>query len=453
MPVELAYLWGAALVGLVMVVGLWRWLRGREPFISPELLENGRSSWLTRLKIWLLSPPGATSNPAGPTRSLPNGPESSSDMPHIPAPLSLEPIRLPAAAALLGGSMLVVAGLAVRKGIPTNELFWIWSLIGLGALAFAAAGNLINQRRLPDWVTRPSQTLARFLDVSAGQLVLLLLAPCFSLLAYLAAGKLLQARHGAVATLVWLLAVTLVILGSWPFGKERLPRIGRGEWVLTAVFLLVAFLLRGTNLAGMPNTLSGDEAASGLVALAFRNGEADNLFTFGWYAFPSLYFPVQSLGIRLLGETTEALRITSAIGGALAVAVGYWLGRTLFDRFTGVLTAVYLTASHYHIHMSRIGLNNIWDSLFGPLAIMGLWHGWKTGRRSSFILTGVALGLGQYFYVSIRTLPIIFLVWVGIAFLARARQISAASAGTGAGCFHRFCFCFAFWRTSHAIPK
>jgi hypothetical protein len=84
----------------------------------------------------------------------------------------------------------------------------------------------------------------------------------------------------------------------------------------------------------------------------------------------------------------------------------------MFDRGTAVAAAVVIMGSHYHIHMSRIGLNNVWDSLFVALVMLGLWHGWRTGRRLSFVLAGLALGLGQYFYVSVRVLPLLVLLWV-----------------------------------------
>jgi len=45
----------------------------------------------------------------------------------------------------------------------------------------------------------------------------------------------------------------------------------------------------------------------------------NNPFIAAWYGFPSLYFFIQSLSIRLFGQTTEALRITSALAGAQAV--------------------------------------------------------------------------------------------------------------------------------------
>ncbi len=406
MPVELLYLWGVTVVIVGLALLLARRLRRRRTALLTRPAD-GRFSWLSRLQTWLLSPPG-TNDGATAAEQTTNSPE--------PGALTLEQVRFPAAVFLLGGGLVVLAGLAIRDGLPPTERSWLWTLIGLGGLAFVAAGQLVNQRHLPLGVVRLAQRVSRFLGVSGGQLALLLLSPVFVLLAYLSAGDLLQARHGTIATIAWLLAVGMAVTGSWALGSREIPRIGRGEMIFTAVLLTVAFILRGTNLAGMPNTLSGDEAASGLVALSFRNGEANNLFTFGWFSFPSLYFVIQGVGLRFWGQTAEGLRMSSAVGGALAVVAVYWLARVMFDRLTGVFASIYLAASHYHIHMSRNGLNNVWDSFFGTLAILGLWHGWKTGRRSSFILAGVGLGLGQYFYVSIRALPIIFLVWAGATF-------------------------------------
>jgi 4-amino-4-deoxy-L-arabinose transferase-like glycosyltransferase len=414
MPEEILYLWGATLVFVLFVWGYVRRLRRREQ-TQPVEVRNGRSSWLSRLQSWLLADPDSNAAIDVPSK-MDEGQTAVSPLPPLPESFTLAQIRYPAAALLFGGLLIVLAGLVIKGKLFPDEERWAWWLIGLGSAAFVLAGQLINQRKLPAWVVRQAYRFSRYFNLTPLQLVLLGWAPIFALLASLAAGNLLQARQGTVATIAWLLAVGLVIAGSWVRGEQVKLKIVWGEMLFLAVLFALALALRGTNLEGIPNTLSGDEAASGLVALAFRQGEANNLFTFGWFSFPSLYFVIQSLGIRFWGQTTEALRITSAVGGALAVLALYWLAKVMFDRFTAVLAAVYLTASHYHIHMSRNGLNNIWDSLFGTLAIMGLWHGWKTGRRSSFILTGVALGLGQYFYVSIRALPIIFLVWAVTAF-------------------------------------
>jgi 4-amino-4-deoxy-L-arabinose transferase-like glycosyltransferase len=89
----------------------------------------------------------------------------------------------------------------------------------------------------------------------------------------------------------------------------------------------------------------------------------------------------------------------------------------MFDRLTGLAAAAILLSSHFHIHFSRIGLNNIWDGLFVVLLLAALWHGWRSGQRRSFILAGLFLGLGLYFYVTFRMMPLLLLIWGGVALL------------------------------------
>src|SRR5688500_19762850 len=55
------------------------------------------------------------------------------------------------------------------------------------------------------------------------------------------------------------------------------------------------------------------------ISAEFANNEWNNIFITGWFAFPSFFPFIQSLSIRLFGQTTEALRIPSAFAGALTV--------------------------------------------------------------------------------------------------------------------------------------
>lgn len=154
--------------------------------------------------------------------------------------------------------------------------------------------------------------------------------------------------------------------------------------------------------------------------MQFIEGQYDNPFTVGWFSFPSLYYWLQSVGIRLLGQTTAGLRLMSAVAGAATVVAIYGWGRVMFNRLMGGIAAAFLLVAHFHIQFSRIGLNNIWDGLFLVIALAALWYGWKTGWRGAFIICGLATGLGQYFYVSMRILPVLLLLWVGAAAYFRA---------------------------------
>ena len=57
-------------------------------------------------------------------------------------------------------------------------------------------------------------------------------------------------------------------------------------------------------------------------------------------------------------------------------------------------------AFHFHIHFSRIGLNNIWDPLVMVLVWGLLWMGWQENDRRAFGLAGLTLGAGFYLYTS-----------------------------------------------------
>lgn len=319
------------------------------------------------------------------------------------------------------GVLLVWLGQALYREVPLPERWAVFAFMGLGVLSFLLAAKTAVAQTPPRWLVSATEKITNYFHINLGQLALILFAPCFSLLALIAAGERLEARHWLVSLVAFVLSIVLVMLGFHTLridGEEtEKVDIKRFDLLFPLVLFVVALLLRGIATAYIPNTFSGDEGSSGLHAAKYLSGEATNILTIGWFSFPGLFFAVQAVTIALFGQTIEALRLFSALGGALAVVALYYMGLIYFDRVTAVLAAIYLAASHYHIHMSRVGLNNIWDSFFAVVAFAGLWHGWKTGRRSSFLICGLALGIGQYFYITVRVLPVIFLLWAAAAFL------------------------------------
>jgi 4-amino-4-deoxy-L-arabinose transferase-like glycosyltransferase len=327
-------------------------------------------------------------------------------------------LRWPIVTLLLSGLALVVLSQSVYAHTRPEVPLLVYLIFALGLAAFLLAGHSAVQQDTRFWDNGPLRAVTAFLELHPTQLLMLLSAPLFAYLARQAAGDGVQALAPFAAVGAWLLAIVAAVLGSMKREWQAYAHPGRRELLLTLALLVIAFLLRGLFLDQIPTTLSGDEASSGLFAAQFRNGEVNNVLGLGWFSFPSFYFAVQSTGIWLLGQTGAALRITSALAGALTVFALYWLGRTLYGRLVGLLAALYLLASHFHIHFSRIGLQNIWDGLFLTVVWGGIWHGWKSGRRNSFVLAGLVLGLAPYFYVSSRVLPLLLLVWAGVALLA-----------------------------------
>jgi hypothetical protein len=102
---------------------------------------------------------------------------------------------------------------------------------------------------------------------------------------------------------------------SWKLAEET-PHLSKTTVFWLAGVTLFAFLLRGIATNTFPILLTGDEASAGVSALNFAKGEWNNLFIVSWFSFPSLFSFLQSFGIRIFGNSIEALRIPAALVGA-----------------------------------------------------------------------------------------------------------------------------------------
>ncbi len=130
---------------------------------------------------------------------------------------------------------------------------------------------------------------------------------------------------------------------------------------------------------------------------------------------PTLHNFLQSLSIRLFGQTTQALRLLAVFGGALTVSLVYLIGREMFGNLAGWVAAIFLAGMHFHNHFSRFGLNNVWDGFFFTLVLGCMWIGWKKNSRTAWLLAGLGLGLVQYFYATGRLLFGVVALWLLLA--------------------------------------
>jgi 4-amino-4-deoxy-L-arabinose transferase-like glycosyltransferase len=312
---------------------------------------------------------------------------------------------------IFGGTIFIAAGLflfSAKTGFSDGWVPWALLIAGLflfvwklpadipKAISFEADSFTINS----DHPTR------------AWQSICLIASPFLAVLAALQAGDGAQMVNPLLAVAAWILSIILAALGAWQFSSRQL-RFRLDKVILSFIFLVaVASLIRGVNVTHMPPTLTGDEGSGGINALSFLSGENNNIFTVGWYSFPSLFFYLQSISISLLGRTITALRLPSALIGGLTVGFTFLIARKMFGKQTAWFSAIFLCAYHFHNHFSRLGLNNIWDGLWFIVVLGMIWIGWKEDDRNSWILAGLALGFAQYFYVTSR-----LLIFVVLAFL------------------------------------
>jgi len=180
--------------------------------------------------------------------------------------------------------------------------------------------------------------------------------------------------------------------------------------------LLVAILLRLVLLESIPGGLHVDEVGTADFSLRhvfIKPQETISPFRAGLASQPTLYNYLIRLSLAIIGNSITGLRLSSVFAGSLAILATYALVAVYQNRRAALLAAVLMTTYHYHIHWSRIGLNNLWDTFWVPAMLAAFAWGWRKNWAGGAVLAGLAVGLSQYFYMGSRIGLILtgFVIW------------------------------------------
>jgi 4-amino-4-deoxy-L-arabinose transferase-like glycosyltransferase len=214
-------------------------------------------------------------------------------------------------------------------------------------------------------------------------------------------------------------------------GLARLRRF-TGPLLLLAI---VAFglAIRLYNLDSFPDTLLADETDNAQAAIRILHGQPppNGFFGFDWTAQPAYSVYLLSWSIALFGSTITAIRLPSAILGALALIPFYFLLRRQFSTATALLTTFLLATEVWYLNFSRSGWNNghiclymLMAMLFFVLALDRV----KEPRGSRlqpwlyFGLTGLFCALGLYSYPSGRIIALGLVLFLPVAAWFYRRQ-------------------------------
>jgi 4-amino-4-deoxy-L-arabinose transferase-like glycosyltransferase len=221
--------------------------------------------------------------------------------------------------------------------------------------------------------------------------------------------RTIQLNHQA--TIEWLLSiiclmVSILWLAHW---KPTPPRV-IWEWIransvefsLISVILIASLVIRLILLTSHPYPWSGDEASVGMEARRILQGEITDWFNTSWSGQPNVSFLPTLINMLFWGETFFAIKLTSVITGTLAILALYLLAREWFGPEIALIASSFLAAYPFHLHFSRIGVNNIMDSLMAPLVIWLIFRAVRTRSIPTYLLAGIATGLTFYTYVGTR---------------------------------------------------
>jgi dolichyl-phosphate-mannose--protein O-mannosyl transferase len=101
----------------------------------------------------------------------------------------------------------------------------------------------------------------------------------------------------------------------------------------------------------------------------------------------------------LFGEEIDVLRMLSVVFGSLTVPFMYLLGKALYDRKVGLLSAFFLCFSSYHCLYSRIIYLDALTLFFAVAFSYFFWMGYFRSKKMWYIvMAGMMLGLAMLFH-------------------------------------------------------
>ena len=241
-----------------------------------------------------------------------------------------------------------------------------------------------------------------------------------------------SSANGGFAILAWMAAtaVAFYALSDKNSPMTQLPTnaiaqsLSLRNLLVPTVLFVIALLVRAVNLTQLPFVLNGTEASIGLDLVGVLNGTLTNPFATGWLTNPTLPYTLLAIPLKLLGPSTLAVRLLSPWVGAATVLLVYLLGQRLWGREVGLVAAILLLGSHFHVQFSRMGITNIWDPFMVLLALGLLALAWeRADSRRLWLLAGLAIGLNAYFFTSSHLLPLMLLLLLGLTAVFHMRQL------------------------------
>lgn len=317
--------------------------------------------------------------------------------------------------------LMLVITVAVY-GVATQQIGWV--IGGMVGMAIAASGLLQPKRERE--IARISQILQRYVGAQWQMLVYLALS-----LALVSGAMVYYTPLNRLSMAVWAAALLMLMAAVWVQAQLRPwrwcraswqraidhPDWNRLDWAILLLLWMVALALRLYRLEETFPPAREDEGFQGLFTLQARYGFQRNdgyeplpPFSVGWFGHPTLFYFIQAGVMAIFGENLVGVRVLAALVGAACPPSLYLLGKQGWGRLAGVSAGWLLAVSHFHIQYSRLALQNIetvWLMILLACCLVMLYRAQPEGeqankRASWLILTGIVIGLNQYFYVGAR---------------------------------------------------
>ncbi len=187
--------------------------------------------------------------------------------------------------------------------------------------------------------------------------------------------------------------------------------MGKRAWIVLGILVgvfVTTIAFRIYSIKDYPPGLFPDQAANGEDALLILHGDMRPFYERN-NGREALFFYLQALLIWIFGVGVWQMFLASAIVGILTVVAVYFATRVFFGKLAGIMAALFLATSYWHVTISRTGFRAIMIPLFVAAFTAFVGYTIESVRKQkiawSYVyaaLASVSFALGFYTYIAYR---------------------------------------------------
>lgn len=181
--------------------------------------------------------------------------------------------------------------------------------------------------------------------------------------------------------------------------------------ILLITIISLGFFLRIFRISYSPPSLNWDEAAIGYNAYSILKTGKDEYgyrLPLSFRSFddfkPPLYSYLTTIPILLFGLNELSVRLLAVFSGTLSIFLIFLIGKKMFNRNVGLLSAIFMAIQPWSIHFSRVAFE---ATAALPITLAGIYFLLEARSKNSFrlvLLSLISTILGAYAYYANRAL-------------------------------------------------
>lgn len=199
----------------------------------------------------------------------------------------------------------------------------------------------------------------------------------------------------------WIINLVFLVWSIGVAGQGYLKKIvtfffSKSGFILGVIGLISAFLIFMS--LGVNHLIPWDEAIYAKISKnmvvnnQYLDLHWDNLLK-PWYEKPPLYMWMEAGFMKVLGFTSLAAKLPSAIFGLATVVLVFFIAKKFFNKTVAFISTLALVTTVHFLYYSRTAMLDVTTTFFITLSLFMYWYAKEKGKIWLWILSGVAAGL------------------------------------------------------------